>query len=60
MTMLVVWCIKNKFKKQSMFTKVLFINPRFEDAMFNISYTYAQVQDFDKAIEWVQNQIITG
>lgn len=46
---------QNKFKEAiDVYKKVLFINPRFEDAMFNISYTYAQVQDFDKAIEWVQ------
>lgn len=35
------------------YKKVLFINPRFEDAMFNISFAYAQVKNFDKALEWV-------
>ncbi len=36
------------------YKKVLFINPRFEDAKFNISYAYAQVRNFDKALEWLE------
>lgn len=36
------------------YKKVLFINPRFEDAMFNISYAYSQVNEFDKALDWVR------
>jgi len=32
---------------------VLFINPRFEEAMFNISYSYSQINNFNKALEWV-------
>lgn len=35
------------------YKKVLFINPRFEEAMFNISYSYSQINNFDKALEWV-------
>lgn len=36
------------------YKKVLFINPRFEDAMFNISFAYSQLKEYDKALEWVQ------
>ena len=34
------------------FKRALFINPKFEDAMFNLSYVYAQKGEFDTAIDW--------
>lgn len=36
------------------YKKVLFINPRYEEAMFNISYAYAQIKEFDQAVYWVK------
>jgi O-antigen ligase len=39
----------------NVYKKVLFINPRLDDAMFNISYAYAQVKDYDQAMYWVRN-----
>jgi O-antigen ligase len=38
---------------KELYHKVMFINPKFEDGMFNLAYVYAQLKDFDKAYEWV-------
>ncbi|HOY12671.1 MAG TPA: O-antigen ligase family protein [Saprospiraceae bacterium] len=34
------------------FKQALSINPKFEDAMFNLSYVYAQKGEFDIALDW--------
>ncbi|MCB0686315.1 MAG: O-antigen ligase family protein [Saprospiraceae bacterium] len=37
-----------------LYLQVMDINPKFEDGMFNLSYVYAQLGRFDKALEWVE------
>ena len=36
------------------YKKSLYINPRFEDALFNISFAYAQLKEYDQALIWVR------
>ncbi len=38
---------------RDLYLQVMFINPKFEDGMFNLAYVYAQLSDFEKAYEWV-------
>lgn len=33
--------------------RALFVNPKFEEGMFNIAYVYAQLNQFDEAISWL-------
>ena len=40
-------------KAVELYLKALAINPKFEDAMFNISYSYFQLNQFKAAKEWV-------
>lgn len=44
-----------KYKEAiEIYQKVLFINPKFEDAMFNLSYAYSQVGEYEKALDWLR------
>jgi tetratricopeptide (TPR) repeat protein len=38
---------------RDLYLQVMFINPKFEDGMFNLAFVYAQLSDFEKALEWV-------
>jgi tetratricopeptide (TPR) repeat protein len=38
---------------RDLYLQVMFINPKFEDGMFNLAYVNAQLGDFEKAHEWV-------
>ncbi|MBK8502384.1 MAG: O-antigen ligase family protein [Saprospiraceae bacterium] len=38
---------------RDLYLQVMFINPKFEDGMFNLAYVYSQLSDFEKAYEWV-------
>lgn len=36
-----------------LYLRALFVNPKFEEGMFNIAYVYAQLNQFDEAISWL-------
>lgn len=41
-------------RARDLYLRVMYINPRFEEGMFNLSYVYAQLGDFPRAAEWVE------
>ena len=38
---------------RDLYLQVMFINPKFEDGMFNLAYVYAQIGDFENAFIWL-------
>ena len=45
--------IKDYSKAVEVYLKTLTINPKFEDAMFNLSFAYAQIGNYEQALMWV-------
>lgn len=37
----------------SLYLKAIYINPKFEEGMFNLAYAYTQLHEFDAARQWV-------
>ena len=45
--------LKKYHEAVPLYLKALFINPKFEEGMFNLAYAYAQLHQFEESLKWV-------